>query len=235
MIDYPRLIAHRCGGALAPENTLAGLMIAAQLGCRAAEFDVMLTQDGVPILMHDETLERTTGLPGVVAQTPFATIRSAAPDVPTLAEAIDACQRLDLWANIELKPATGHEEETGAVVGAWLASHWNGEGVISSFSKKSTLAARHALPEAPFALLYETLPEDWQDDRAQTGAMVIHLDGYAVSEVTARRLNAAGMPWACYTIDTLDVADRLFGLGCAAVLTDRPDVLSDLDPSQRHD
>jgi hypothetical protein len=57
---YPRIIAHRCGGALAPENTLAGLRLAARLGCRGVEFDAMLAADGVPVLIHDETLERTT-------------------------------------------------------------------------------------------------------------------------------------------------------------------------------
>ena len=49
---HPRLIVHRCGGALAPENTLAGLRKAAELGCRAVEFDVMLSADGTPVLIH---------------------------------------------------------------------------------------------------------------------------------------------------------------------------------------
>jgi glycerophosphoryl diester phosphodiesterase len=57
---YPRLIVHRLGGALAPENTLAGLAVAARLGCKAVEFDVMLSRDGVALVIHDETLERTT-------------------------------------------------------------------------------------------------------------------------------------------------------------------------------
>ncbi|MDP3036273.1 MAG: glycerophosphodiester phosphodiesterase family protein, partial [Rhodocyclaceae bacterium] len=75
MITYPRIIAHRCGGALAPENSLAGLAIAARLGCRAVEFDVMLTADGVPLLIHDETLRRTTTGRGRVAEMTLAEIR----------------------------------------------------------------------------------------------------------------------------------------------------------------
>ncbi|MCC7269211.1 MAG: glycerophosphodiester phosphodiesterase, partial [Rhodocyclaceae bacterium] len=66
---HPRLIAHRCGGALAPENTLAGLRKAFELGYRAVEFDVMLSGDGTPVLIHDETLERTTDGRGRVADT----------------------------------------------------------------------------------------------------------------------------------------------------------------------
>jgi hypothetical protein len=58
--SLPRVFAHRCGGALAPENTLAGLRIAARLGLRAVEFDVMLSADASPWLLHDESLQRTT-------------------------------------------------------------------------------------------------------------------------------------------------------------------------------
>ncbi len=70
-MGYPRIIAHRCGGALAPENSLAGLGSAARLGCRGVEFDVMLSRDGVPFLMQPdvqrEWVKGTTFLPMSVA------------------------------------------------------------------------------------------------------------------------------------------------------------------------
>lgn len=224
MIPYPRIIAHRCGGALAPENSLAGLEAAAQVGCRAVEFDVMLTRDNVPILMHDETLERTTPCRGHVATQTYAHIRACAASVPTLAEAVAACERLGLWANIELKPAAGHEEETGAVVGAWLARHWNGNGVISSFNENSALAGRRHLPHAAFALLCEVLPEDWRAQADRLGAVAVHLAAATVDAPAASELNAAALPWACWTVNERATAERLFGLGCAAIFTDRPDL-----------
>src|SRR4030088_630189 len=52
---YPRVVGHRGGGALAPENTLAGIRKAAALGFGGVEFDVMLSADKVPLLIHDET------------------------------------------------------------------------------------------------------------------------------------------------------------------------------------
>ena len=69
-LPLPRWIAHRGGGSLAPENTLAGIRLAARLGYRAVEFDVMLSADGTPFLVHDETLERTTNGQGRVCATP---------------------------------------------------------------------------------------------------------------------------------------------------------------------
>jgi glycerophosphoryl diester phosphodiesterase len=224
MRAYPRIIAHRCGGALAAENTLAGLIAAAHLGCRAVEFDVMLTADGVPILMHDETLERTTRCTGHVAGRTLAEIRACDPAVPTLAEAIAASQQLGLWANIELKPARGHEAETGVVVGAWLAKHWDGYGVISSFSEKSALAGRRALPDADFALLCERLPADWHAAAERLNAGAIHLAAEGVDARTAEALAAGGFPWAVYTVNERTSAARLFALGAAAIFTDRPDL-----------
>jgi glycerophosphoryl diester phosphodiesterase len=223
-VSYPRIIAHRCGGALAPENSLAGLTAAARLGCRAVEFDVMLTADGVPILMHDETLERTTRCQGRVADLTFAAIRAGDPVVPTLAEAMAECRRLGLWTNIELKPSAGHDEATGEAVGAWLAAHWDGPGVISSFSEKSALAARRYLPTARFAMLYEALPADWQAQSVHLGATGVHLDAAAVDADVAAALNVAKLSWACYTVNTRAEADRLFALGAAAIFTDRPDL-----------
>ena len=72
----PRVFAHRCGGALAPENTLAGLHIAAAMGVGAVEFDVMLSADGTPWLIHDETLERTTNGAGRVCHTPDVVLKT---------------------------------------------------------------------------------------------------------------------------------------------------------------
>ena len=226
MTAYPRIVAHRCGGALAMENSLAGLEAAQRCGCRAVEFDVMLTADGVPILMHDETLDRTTRCSGRVAELDFAQIRAGDARVPTLAEAVDACARLGLWANIELKPAAGREEETGTAVGRWLARHWNGHGAISSFSEISALAGRRQLPRASFALLCAGLPADWEARRARLGAAAVHLAAGCVDADVAARLRAAAMPWAAWTVNDAATAQHLFSLGAAAIFTDRPDLFA---------
>ena len=72
---YPRLVAHRGGGALAPENTLAAIRLGQELGYRAHEFDVKLSRDGVAILLHDERLERTTNGQGRAADLAWAELQ----------------------------------------------------------------------------------------------------------------------------------------------------------------
>jgi glycerophosphoryl diester phosphodiesterase len=229
----PRIIAHRCGGALAPENSLAGLRIAARLGCRGVEFDVMLSADGVPLLIHDETLERTTTGRGRVCELTAAQIRAfdagaphhpafAVSPAPTLAEAMAVCDELGLWTNIELKPAAGREAQTGEVVGAWLGRHWNGHGVVSSFSPAALAAARRQNPESPFAMLCEALPQDWRKTVQALDCSRVHLAAENLTPDATASLG--GFPWAAYTVNSVGEAERLFRLGCSGIFTDRPDL-----------
>jgi glycerophosphoryl diester phosphodiesterase len=229
MIAYPRIIAHRCGGALAPENTLAGLAVAARLGCRGVEFDVMLAADGVPFLIHDETLERTTDGAGPVAAHRSDELRRLdagirhhpawrGERIPTLDEALAVCARLGLWTNVEIKPSPGREEETGEVVARALAAAWDGHGVVSSFSSIALAAARRAAPRFARALLVESIPADWRERLAALACDALHC---AAVEFAARP--DAAPPLACYTVNDRAVGARLFAAGAAALFTDRPD------------
>lgn len=233
-MDYPRIIAHRCGGALAPENTLAGLRLAARLGCHGVEFDVMLSQDGVPVLIHDETLERTTDGRGRVAEQRFAALRALDAGVrhgpafrgeciPTLEEALALCDELHLWANVEIKPAAGCEAETGRVVGRLLAGAWRGAGIVSSFSAAALAAAWNVAPQLGYALLVDAIPADWNLRLAAQGCRALHC-GAAADAAAIGAVAAAGISCACFTVNHRGAAARLFEAGAAAVFTDRPDL-----------
>ena len=87
MLQLPKVIGHRGATAYAPENTLASFREARRRGATWVETDVKLTADGVPIVMHDDSLKRTTGVDRLVAETPRAELPE---DVPTFEEAI-AC------------------------------------------------------------------------------------------------------------------------------------------------
>src|SRR5258706_16319760 len=95
------------------------------MGFRGVEFDVMLSADKVPLLIHDETLDRTTSGQGKVSATPYARLASLdagarfGPEyrgerVPSFEQAGKLCAELGLWANVEIKPARGFERETAA-------------------------------------------------------------------------------------------------------------------------
>lgn len=230
---YPRVIAHRCGGALAPENTLAGLFIAKRLGCHGVEFDAMLSADGVPVLMHDETLNRTTSGRGLVAGRSLAALRALDAGVshgaayqgeriPTLEETLALCAALGLWANVEIKPSEGREAETGRIVGRLLAQRWNGGGVVSSFSAVALAAARAEASQFDYALLSDGIAGDWREQLEKAGCQAWHCAKDADPALIAA-LADAGVPVACYTVNGRDQAAALFAAGAVAIFTDRPD------------
>lgn len=236
---HPRLIAHRGGGALAPENTLAALRKAAELGCRGVEFDVMLSGDGTPVLIHDETLERTTDGRGRVADTSDAELARldagswygapfAGEPVPSFGDAAELCQALGLWANVEIKPASGHEAETGRRVALAARELWAGlpPPLLSSFSPAALAAARAAAPELPRGLLVEAPPADWLTTLRRLGCVSLHCGREHFSPGLLAEARAAAIPLLLYTVDDPDDAAELLRLGVAALFTDRPDLLS---------
>jgi glycerophosphoryl diester phosphodiesterase len=95
---YPRWIAHRGAGKLAPENTLAAFRLGAAHGWRAFECDVKLSADGVPFLLHDATLERTTSGQGTAGARTGTHSRGWMP-AAGMAEALPAsrCPRWQRW------------------------------------------------------------------------------------------------------------------------------------------
>ncbi len=105
---WPRVLAHRGGGTLAPENTLGAIRFGLAHGFRAIEFDAMLAADSIAVLMHDPTLERTTSGRGPVPAMSAAALaqldagawhspRFAGEPVPTLADALALCRAHDVW------------------------------------------------------------------------------------------------------------------------------------------
>ncbi|MCX7172155.1 MAG: glycerophosphodiester phosphodiesterase [Proteobacteria bacterium] len=241
---YPRYIAHRCGGALTPENTLAGLRLAARLGFRAVEFDVMLSADGVPVLIHDETLERTTDGSGRVAASSLVQLRHldggvrhhrafAGEPLPTLEQALDVCRALDLAANIEIKPTPGQENQTAVAVArlAQAAVHQSPPSalLLSSFSEKALATAREVAAELPRALLVEEIPPDWQARLQRLDCIALNCAAKHLQLAQATEVVAAGFPLACYTVNQPEDAARLFAAGVAAIFTDRLDLF---DPRQ---
>ena len=237
---HPRLIAHRGGGALAPENTLAALRKGAEMGYRAVEFDVMLSGDGTPVLIHDETLERTTSGRGRVADTSDAELARldagswhsaafAGEPLPSFGDAAELCQALGLWANVEIKPSAGHEAETGRKVAREARELWSGKSqpLLSSFSIAALEAAREAAPELPRGLLVVAPPGDWPALLARLGCVSLHCSRRYFTPRLLDEANAAGVPLLLYTVNDPEDAATLLKQGVTALFTDRIDCLPD--------
>jgi glycerophosphoryl diester phosphodiesterase len=225
MLQLPKVIGHRGAAAYAPENTLESFREARRRGAVWVETDVKLTADGVPILMHDESLKRTTGVDRLVAETP----RGELPDsVPTFQEAIACFAELGLGCNVEIKPCPGREAETAVVAVQTLRRCWPRHlpaPLLSSFKDASLAAACNAAPEFARALLLDDFVEDWRTRAQAVAAGGINTNGKRLTAPWACAIKQAGLALGVYTIDEPAVARALFGMGVDCVITDAPDLI----------
>jgi glycerophosphoryl diester phosphodiesterase len=227
----PRWFAHRGGGSLAPENTLAGIRLAARLGFKAVEFDVMLSGDGTPVLIHDETLERTTNGVGHVCQTSdaelFALDAGGGERLPRFDEAARLCRQLGLLANIEIKPAAGFELATAEAVVRMAAELWRDaplQPLLSSFSLAALEVAGDLAPQIPRGILYTDVPDDWLAEMHRLRAVSLHCDADLLSEAVLAETRARSIPLLCYTVNVPEQANLLFERGVSALFVDRLDL-----------
>ena len=225
MLQLPKVIGHRGAAAYAPENTLASFHEARRRGATWVEIDVKLTVDGVPIVMHDESLKRTMGIDRLVAATPRADLPA---EVPTFEQAIACLAELGLGCNVEIKPCEGREVETARVAVATLRRCWPGSlppPSPSSFKAASLAAAREAAPEFVRAILLGEIGEDWRSRTDAVAAMGVNTNGVKLTAPRAVEIGKAGYALSVYTINDGDVAKALIGMGVDCIITDAPDVI----------
>jgi glycerophosphoryl diester phosphodiesterase len=233
-IDLPPVIGHRGAAAAAPENTLASLRKAHELGARWVEFDVKLTRDGHPILAHDDRLERTTSGRGRFADKTLAEILEldagswfgppfAGERVPTFEQALALCRDLGLGINVEIKPCSGREVETARAAVETLLAHWPDRlpTLISSFAPACLAVAREVAPELPRGYLAGRLPPRWQEQLDAYGCSTLHLDHGRLGARQRAAVAAAGVPLLLYTINDPLAARAQLSQGVSAVFTDR--------------
>ena len=234
---YPRWVAHRGAGKLAPENTLAAFRRGAAFGFRAFECDVKLSADGVPFLLHDATLQRTTSATGTAGERPWAELSQldagswhgrqfAGEPLPTLAGVAAFIQHNGFALNVEIKPTPGQEAITGRVVAEHATRLWAGQIVpplLSSFRPESLLAAREAAPQLPRALLIDTLWTGWFEMAASLGCVAVVTNHQLMDAALLARVHDAGWRALVYTVNEPADAQRLLALGIDSLITDAVD------------
>jgi glycerophosphoryl diester phosphodiesterase len=246
---YPRVLAHRGGGALAPENTIAAIRIGRERGFRGVEFDVMLSADGEPVLIHDLTLDRTTDAKGPVSGRLSAELARldaggwfsptfTGEPIPRLTQVVDYCRSHQVWINAEIKPAPGSERRTGqraaevlARAFADLQPHRQAAAsppdprlpLLSSFSGDALAAALEAAPALPRGLLCARVPPDWHAQLQQLKCVALHCNHRFLDATTIRTIRTAGYWVLVYTVNDPRRARQLARWGIDALCTDRLD------------
>lgn len=245
---YPRWIAHRGAGKLAPENTLAAFRLGASHGYRMFECDVKLSADGLPFLMHDDTLQRSTnageqlgvGASAIGGDHPWRTLAQldagswhsrayAGEPLPSLANIARYCLRNNHCLNIEIKPTPGHERETGEVVAHHAARLWQDAAVpplLTSFQPEALQAARDAQPHLPRGLLLDTLWTGWLETARALDCVAIICNHALWDTASVTQAKSADCRTLSYTVNDESVVQRLLDLGTDGIITDRVDLFA---------
>ena len=238
-IDAPiRVIAHRGFSGRAPENTLVAIRRAIETGADMVEIDVTMTADGHVILLHDETLDRTTDGLGVPTEMTLDEIQRldagswfspefAGERIPTLTKALEMVKDRIL-INVEIKSeAVVH----GVVpqVAALINEHGMiDQVVVSSFSPEALRLMKVTDPAVVTASLFNKELHAGRDPLEilqEVGARGYNISAKRVTEAVIERCHRHDIPVSVYTVNEPEEMRRLMEMGVDAVFTDSPDLM----------
>ncbi len=240
LVFDPPVIAHRGASAYAPENTMAAFTRAVQMGIQWVEFDVLLAACGTPIIIHDETLDRTTNASGDVGKPPYSWLRTldagawfdaayASERIPTLLQVAEFMADTGLRANVEIKPLPGQDEQTVLAALAVLAPFFaepSASLLFSSFSLPALKFLRQHAPRCHLGLLmHEWLP-DWREAAESLQCVSVHVNNDILTREKAQAIKETGRLLLSYTVNDVARAETLFSWGVDAVFSDCPDKIA---------
>ena len=230
---------HRGASGYAPENTLPAFELALEQGADGFELDVQLTRDDEVVVIHDETLERTTDGRGWVADHSLADLRRldashareqfAGTRIPTLAEVFELVRDTSTMVNVELKNSRigykGLEERVLRLVDEHAMAS---RVVLSSFNHYSIRRLVHlGAPSVLGALYSEPLWKPWRY-ADKLGAAALHPSMGATRRKVVEKSHEHGLAVPVWTANEPADIERLVGLGVDAVITNHPDVARSL-------
>lgn len=231
----PRIIAHRGASIEAPENTLAAIARAADRGAVGVELDVAISADGVPVILHDHTLERTTNGTGPVVARPYQALAGLdagawfssdfkGEPLPTLAAAAGLILDRNLALNLEIKPPPGHDRETAERAISVLTACWPSYAslVLSSFSVDALEVARDMAPQFPRGLITDMPPADWRAILSTLDCVSLHCSASSITQSLVEETHNEGYRLLVWTVNDVPKARKLFALGVDGIITDDP-------------
>lgn len=239
------VIAHRGASFYAPENTHSAFELAIEMEAEMIELDLMMSKDGVPVVIHDDNLERTTGVVGAVSDHTLEELKQfetgawfsekfAGESFPTLEEVL-AYTKHTIAVNIEIKTEAVTDDIEGGIVDKAIAlvkaAGIEKEVIFSSFDYRVMEHLNLLAPDIPKALLYESsqsgnltptqLVEKYKVD-------AFNCSHRQLSEEWIEELTAAQIPFFIYTVNDEELMKTLIKSGAAGIFSDKPDVLKEV-------
>ena len=234
--DNSVVTAHRGASGSAPENTMIAMKKALETGAGYAELDVQETSDGELILLHDNTLERTSGIAWNIWETPYDSLLKIevgawfAPEfanepVPKLADVMDAVKG-KMKLNIELK-MNGHQKElTEKVVDLIHEKQFENNCVITSFDLDAVKKVRHLDRNLKIGYIFSKYPEN--EDVFTADVDILSVKYKLVNEEFMKKARAHGKEVFVWTVNDPELMKQYLKQGVTSIITNYPEKLIEL-------
>lgn len=231
------IAGHRGFAGKAPENTLAALRLAAHYQLAWVETDVQLTRDKVAVILHDDTIDRTSNGHGMVRDLTWQQLQKSdfgswfderfkGEPMPTLKQWLEGCIQYGINLNLELKLAEGDnsKELVEQVANVLAEVNFPEERLLfSSFSHEALIEAKQQLGNIRRGHLWEAIPENWLEQLQEIDAISVHCDYALLTQAQAKAIKAAGYDLFTYTPNEPNVVDEQWRWGVDMVITDHPE------------
>ncbi|MGZ9583991.1 glycerophosphodiester phosphodiesterase [Paenibacillus marinisediminis] len=232
-VQVPLIIAHRGSAGEAPENTLGSFRLALEQHCDAIELDIQLTKEGIPVVIHDATVNRTTNGRGAVHEMTLEQIQAldagswfdskyAGERVPTLAEVFDLVPA-SIMINVEIKQF--HDDRTVPQLLKLLEAYDRFDSVVvSSFDHKCLKRLKEADDRVKIGLLYNASFVDHAAMAGLVGVPVysLHPQGNHIGPEDITGAQQAGLRVYPYTINQVEHYKLAIHFGVDGIITDYP-------------
>ncbi len=227
------IIAHRGLSASYPENTLIAFQEAAKLDCWGVEFDVHLTKDNQLVVIHDESIKRTSNGTGFVKDLTLAELKTydfgswfdskfADQQVPTLAEVLEIFKDTQHHINIEIKSDIFEYPGIEMLVANEIeAFQLKNRVIVSSFNHETIMRFQQMMPNVNCALLFASLIINLEEYVRQFNCNAIHIPYYYGMRSIIQRVIKQGMTVRAYTVNNDKIAQQMQQLGVDAIFSDK--------------
>ena len=233
-----KICGHRGAAHYKPENTISGFEWCVKNNIEWAECDVQLTNENTLLIIHDETLDRTSNVKGPVNKVLKSELNNINvgklsqkdfyfQKIPTLTELLTFCKKSKLNLNIEMKFYEPNETSyTKRLVKELLetieSTNTRNQILITSFNIDALKILRKESETIPIGILYEKLPENWKKDKVFLNAVTIHLDYRFLTLNQLKEINLSNTKAFVYTCNDPHEITQLWDAGLSGVITDDP-------------
>ena len=228
--NLPVVLGHRGARAVKTENTIEAFRYACQSGVEWVELDAMLSEDGIVMVFHDETLDRMTGRGGRLDEMTAEELQKlsvkSVERIPTLAEVLDVLNGFQASVNIEIKPSrAGLARETARKI--WQVVCEKGFNnpdrlIFSSFAWDALEETAALAPEIRRGVLVAKESGDWRAAAKKVNAYSINCNADLLTPELIEEIKKGGYHLMAYTVNDIGQAQYLRKAGVEAFFCDDP-------------